>query len=402
MFLATKIKLNPTKEQEILFWKSAGVARWAYNFALFESNYWYQDSDETLSEMNIRKFINNQLKPNTHQWLKEVGSNVMKQAVKDFNEARNRFFKGLSDFPKPKRKNISKPKFYVNYESLVRTATGFRGEKIGHVRTYQALPKLPKGKKYKNPRISYDGRNWFLSIGYEVKTQPLELTDESLGIDVGVKELAVVSNGTFYKNINKTKKVRRLEKKLKREQCSLSRMREVNMYDKRYKKTTDKNGRETVKLSSYKYYRPLKDCQNYQKQSKVVQNLHKKLTDIRQNHLHQTSNEIVKTKPARIVMETLNVKGMMKNKHLSKAIAGQKLYEFKRQIEYKCHKYGINFVPADQWFASSKTCSNCGELKSDLKLKDRMYHCSHCGFSLDRDLNPAINLANYQITELSL
>lgn len=135
---------------------------------------------------------------------------------------------------------------------------------------------------------------------------------------------------------------------------------------------------------------------NIQKQNQTIRNLHKKLNDIRTNHLHQCSNEIVKTKPSRIVMEHLNIKGIMKNKHLSKAIQQQKLYEFKRQIQYKCEKYGIEYVEADKWFASSKTCSCCGQIKSDLKLKDRIYICS-CGLKIDRDLNASINLANYQI-----
>ncbi|MGL4848102.1 MAG: RNA-guided endonuclease InsQ/TnpB family protein, partial [Clostridium sp.] len=141
---------------------------------------------------------------------------------------------------------------------------------------------------------------------------------------------------------------------------------------------------------------PLKDMKNIQKQNKVIRNLHKKLTDIRTNHLHQSTNAIVKTKPSKIVMETLNIKNMMKNKHLAKAIAEQCLYEFKRQIGYKCQKYGIEFIEADKYFPSSKKCSCCGTIKKDLRLKDRIYKCS-CGLKMDRDLNASINLANYSI-----
>jgi putative transposase len=154
-------------------------------------------------------------------------------------------------------------------------------------------------------------------------------------------------------------------------------------------KSYDKNRKSIYKI-------PLKNMKNIQKQNKVIRNLYKKLEDIRTNHLHQCSIEIVKTKPSRIVMETLNVKGMMKNKHLSKAIGQQKLYEFKRQIQYKCKKYGIEFVKADKWYPSSKTCSCCGQIKSDIKLKDRIFICE-CGFKMDRDLNASINLANHQI-----
>lgn len=389
MIIATKIKLKPTKEQEVLFWKSAGTSRWAYNYFLAESERHYQEyldgkhEKKTLNEGDVRKYINNVLKKTTHTWLKEVGSNVMKQAVKDANEARDRWFKGISGKPKFKTRHKSKISFYVNYESLKRVEGGFQGEKIGFVKTTQPLPKLTGNQKYSNPRISYDGKNWFLSVGYEIDEEEVELSNESLGIDVGVKELAVCSNGSVYKNINKSKEVKRLERKLKREQRKLSRKLEANTLKR------DKNNRPIYKT-------PLREMKNIQKQNQVIRQLHKRLTDIRTNHVHQATAEIVKTKPSRILMETLNIKGMMKNKHLSKAIGQQKLYEFKRQIQYKCKKYGIEFVEADMWYPSSKTCSCCGVIKSDLKLKDRIFKCE-CGFILDRDLNAAINLANYQL-----
>lgn len=392
MLIATKIKLKPTKEQELLFWKSAGVARWAYNYFLAECENHYAEylkgnkEKKTIKENEVRKYINNVLKKTTHTWLSEVGSNVMKQAVKDADLARKRWYEGISDKPRFKSKRKSKISFYVNYESLKRMNNGFKGEKIGFVKTCQPLPKLLKGQKYSNPRISYDGKNWFLSVGYEKEFEEVQLNEESLGIDVGVKELAVCSNGSFYKNVNKSKKVKRLEKKLKREQRKLSRKLEANISD-------FTNNRKPI------YSKPLKDMKNIQKQNQIIRNFHKKLNNIRNNHLHQCSNEIVKTKPSRIVMEHLNVKGMMKNKHLSKAIANQKLYELKRQIQYKCKKYGIEFVEADKWYPSSKICSCCGQIKKDLKLKDRTYICS-CGFKMDRDLNASINLANYQIQSI--
>ena len=389
MIIATKIKLNPTREQEILFWKSAGVARWSYNYFISESERHYKEylegnqKTKTIKEGNVRKYINNVLKKTTHTWLKDVGSNVMKQGIKDANLARDRWFNGISDKPKYKSRKASKISFYVNYESLKKVNGGFRGEKIGFIKTYQALPKLNKGENYSNPRITYDGKNWFLSIGYECEFEQLNLTDKSLGVDVGIKELAVCSDGEFKKNINKTKRVKHLKKTLTREQRKLSRKITANTI------SYDKNGKPIYKT-------PLKEMKNIQKQNKVIRNLHKKITDIRTNHLHQCTNDIVKTKPYRIVMEELNVKGMMKNKHLSKAIAEQKLYEFKRQIQYKCKKYGIEFIEADKWYPSSKTCSCCGKVKSNLKLSDRVYSCE-CGLKLDRDLNASINLANYSI-----
>ena len=387
MIIATKIRLKPTKEQEILFWKSCGVARWSYNYFLAESENHYAEylkgnrDKKAIKESDVRKYINNVLKKTTHTWLKEVGSNVMKQAVKDADLARKRWFQGVSERPRFKSKHKSKNSFYVNYESLKKVQNGFQGEKIGFVKTCQPLPKLKKGEKYSNSRISYDGKNWFLSVGYDEVFDIVGLTNVSLGVDVGIKELAVCSDGEFKKNINKSKQVKRLEKKMKREQCKLSRKIEANI------KSYAKNRKPICKT-------PLKEMKNIQKQNQVIRNLYKKLNDIRSNHLHQSTSEIVKTKPYRIVMETLNIKGMMKNKHLSKTIAQQGLYEFKRQIQYKCKKYGIAFVEADKWFPSSKTCSCCGVIKKDLKLSDRVFKCK-CGFTLDRDLNAAINLANY-------
>ncbi|SHK32492.1 putative transposase [Selenomonas ruminantium] len=383
---AIKIRLLPTKEQEILFWKSAGTARWAYNYFLDTNEEAYKEG-RRITEGEVRKYINNVLKKTTHTWLKEVGSNVMKQGVKDAALALQRYIKGIAGKPKFKSRRKSKISFYVNYESLKRTENGFQGEKIGIVKTASALPKIAKNKKYANPHISFDGKHWYLSIGYEVEQEEFELTGDSLGIDLGVKELAVVSNQDasrtrFYKNINKSAEVRRLEKKLKREQRKVSRKLEANT------KSHDKKHRPIWK-------RPLRECRNLQRQNRRIQLLYKRLTDIRTNYLHQTTAEIVKTKPSQIVMEDLNVKGMMKNKHLAEAIAKQKFYEFKRQIKYKAEMYGIKVVEVNRFYASSKTCSHCGHIKTDLKLSDRIYVCPVCGAKLDRDLNAAINLANY-------
>ena len=391
MLITKKIRLKPTTEQEILFRKSAGVSRWAYNFFLGENERIYREyidngkvGKKSISEGDVRKYINNILKPTTHSWLKEVGSNVMKQGVKDASLALQRYFKGLSGKPKFKSKHKDRPSFYVNYESLSRKQGGFQGEKIGFVKTSEALPKLNKNEKYSNPRITFDGKYWYLSVGYEVQESTVELTDESLGIDLGVKDLAICSNGKVYKNINKTQRVKKLEKKLKREQRKLSRKIENNIQ-------SYKSNRNPI------YKRPLKECQNIQKQNRLIRNIHRKLANIRQNHLHQTTTEIVKTKPSRIVMESLNVSGMMKNKHLSKAIQQQKFYEFKRQIEYKSKLNGIEFIQVDKFYPSSKTCSCCRNIKKDLKLSDRMYKCDVCGLVIDRDYNASINLANYEV-----
>ena len=381
MIIGTKIRLLPTKEQEVLFRKSCGISRWAYNYYLYKKKTQYKDyingltCIKNITGNDIRKEINKLKNCITYSWLKDVGCNVIKQAVIDAETIYNKFLKGLINKPHYKTKHKSLLSFYVNYETLRKTKDGFKGEKLGNVKTFNPLPKLKHSKHYSNPRISYDGKYWYLSVSYEIETlNSIQLSNEVIGIDLGIKELATLSNGKIYKNINKTKEIKRLNKKLKREQRKISRKILIN------KKVNKK----------------LNDCKNFQKQKRKIKLIYRRITNIRTNYLHQTTTEIVKTKPSKIVMENLNVRGMMKNKHLSKAIAEQKFYEFCRQIEYKCKYYGIEFVLADRFYPSSKTCSNCGNIKKDLKLKDHIYKCPICGNIIDRDLNAAINLANYK------
>ena len=390
MLKAKKIRLKPTPEQEILFWKSAGTARWAYNCFLSENERIYReylDNGKTgvkyISGGDMRKYINNTLKKTTHKWLAEVGSNVMKQAVKDAEKAYKDWLSGKRGKPRYKSRRKSKISFYVNYESLTRKDGGFHGEKIGFVRTSEPLPKLPDGEKYSDPHISYDGKYWYLSVGYPVECPKVELSGGSLGIDLGIKSLAVCSNGKVYKNINKSARATKLKKRLKREQRKLSRMIENNI-----------SGYGEKRKPIFK--RPLKECSNITKQMNEIRLIHKHIADIRTNHLHQATADIVKTKPSRIVMETLNVRRMMKNRHLSKAVAEQCFFEFKRQIKYKSEFYGIELVEVPMYYPSSKTCSCCGAIRKDLKLSDRVYRCEHCGAELDRDFNASINLANYE------
>ena len=391
MLRGMKIALDLTDEQEKQMWKSAGVARWSYNYAITRAKEYYLNSLEnenlpkTLSEGVIRKELT-VLKNTTHPWLKEVGSNVIKRAVRDWDEARNRFFKGLGKAPKYKSKATSKPSFYVNYESLRRVSGGFRGERLGFIRTSQPLPKIPKGSYYKNPRISFDGKYWYLSFSYEISTTLVELTDLVIGVDLGLKTLATLSTGEFVENINKSRRVRQLEKQLRREQRHLARQLQANTKDYLI---TAKGGRKPI------YKRPLELCSNIQVTQRKIKLLYRKLSSIRLNHIHQTTSYLVKQLSKGIVIEDLNVRGMMKNRHLAKHIQNAMFYEFRRQLEYKCLQYGIELVVAERFYPSSKTCSYCGCIKSDLKLKDRVYKCNSCGLEKDRDLNAAENLAYY-------
>ncbi|WP_368483961.1 RNA-guided endonuclease InsQ/TnpB family protein [Geobacillus sp. LEMMY01] len=237
--------------------------------------------------------------------------------------------------------------------------------------------KIPTNAKYYNPRVAFDGVHWYISVGFEVNSQTTALTQNSLGIDVGVKHLAVCSNGKIYPNINQTKRVKKLEKRLRRLQRKCSRKYEMN-------KIQEKGGK-------FRYVK----TRNITKLEKQIQKLRVRITNIREDYEHKVSNELVRTKPARIVMEDLNIKGMMKNRHLSKAIQDQRLYAFKQKIKYKCEMYGIEFIEADPWYPSSKTCSACGHVKKTLTLSERIFVCDACGISIDRDLNASINLSKY-------
>ena len=376
MILAKKVRLYPTEVQEQKLWQSVGTARFIYNWTIARQEENYKNGGKFISDNDLRKEIT-QLKKSELQWLKEVSNNVAKQAVKDACDSYKRFFKGLADKPRFKSRKKSKPSFYNDNCKLKVEDKSVLIEKVGwiNIKPYS----IPLGVKYSNPRISFDGKYWYISVGVERELSKVKLTDESIGIDVGVKYLAICSNGMTFKNINKTKEVKRLKKVLKRKQRKVSRKYEINKIKK--------GGENRCQF---------KKTNNIIKLEKEIRLLHRRLTNIRSNHIHQATNKIVKIKPSRVVMETLNIKGMMKNRHLSKAIAEQCLYEFKRQIQYKCKKYGIEFVEADKWFPSSKTCSCCGAIKKDLKLKDRVYQCS-CGLKIDRDLNASINLSRYKL-----
>ena len=367
MIKPKKVRLYPTKEQEQKLWQSVGTARFVYNWTLARQEENYKAGGKFISDNNLRKEIT-QLKKAELSWLNEVSNNVAKQAVKDACNAYKNFFKGLAKSPRFKSKKSGKKSFYNDTDKLKVKPKEVLIEKVGWIKTAE---QIPIGVKYTNPRVSYDNKYWYLSVGVEQEDIQEELTDVSLGIDLGIKDLAICSDGTVYKNINKTYSVRQIEKRLKRLQRQISRKYEQNKQGKEYVKT-----------------------KNILKLEKKIQLIHRKLANIRNNYLHQTTTSIVKTKPYRIVIEDLNVKGMMKNKHLSDAVRKQGFYEFRRQLEYKCQSKGIALVIADRFYPSSKKCSCCGSIKKDLKLSDRLYKCS-CGLEIDRDLNASLNLASY-------
>lgn len=362
MYKAEKRRIIPTAEQEKLFWKSAGCARFIYNrgVANFENGIYPWESD-------FRKDITQLKKTKDFEWLNEVGSNVLKQAVKDLYTAQKNYREGRSRKPTFKRKFVDRPSFYVNYESFRKTNRGFRGEKLGEVKLAEPIS---VSLKYSNPRIIFEDGYWFLTVGVEIEVEPVKLTDGVIGIDLGLKNWVVTSQASFA-NINKSSELCRLYKKLKRVDRKLSRRRV--------------KGR--------------KPSQNYIKAREERQKIHARIRHIRMNAIHHITNHIVKTKPAVVCMEDLKIKNMMKNKHLSDAIGKASWYTIRTTMQYKCERQGTQFILAPTNYPSTQLCSNCGERRK-MKLSERTYNCNCCGFTCDRDVNACYNLANYARTVL--
>jgi putative transposase len=375
MIIALRVRIDPNNMQMSKLFQSAGTARWAYNWTLARQEGNYKNGGKFIKDGDLRKELTLLKQTDELKWLNDYSNNITKQAIKDACDAYYKFFKGLSEKPKFKSRKKSPPKFYQDTEKIKFESGKVRLEKIGWVRLSEK-DRIPENAKYTNPRIKFDGVHWYVTVGIEVLAEPVELTGESIGIDVGVKELAVCSNREEpYNNINKTKKVKKLEKKLRRLQRKVS-----NKYEK------NKEGRSYVKTG------------NIIKLEKNIRKLHKHLDNIRTDNRQKVTTEIAKTKPSKVVMEDLNVKGMMKNKHLSKAIAQQGLYEFKLMMQYKCERQGTEFVEVSKWYPSSKTCSECGHVKTKLSLSEREFKCECCGAVMDRDKNAAVNLSRYSVS----
>jgi len=373
MITSIKVRLEPNNVQNSKMFQSAGTARWAYNWTLARQEENHKNGGKFIQDGDLRKELTQLKQTNELKWLNNYSNNITKQAIKDACDTFKKFFNKQAERPKFKSRKKSPPKFYQDIEKIKFKDGKARLEKIGWVNLSEE-DRIPEDSKYTNPRVTFDGVHWYVSVGFEVQQEVAQLTTESIGIDLGVKNLAIVSNiEKPFKNINKTKKVKKIEKKMRRLQRKVS---------KKYLK--NKKGVSYVKTS------------NIIKTEKDIKKLHKRLDNIRTDYRHKVTTEIVKTKPSRIVMESLNVKGMMQNKHLSKSIAQQGLYEFKTMIQYKSNKYGIEFVEADKWYPSSKTCSVCGHVKPKLSLSERVFECECCGTVIDRDKNASINLSRYK------
>ena len=385
MIKSYKIRIYPTKEQEELIWKHIGCCRFIYNQMLAKEIESYNQGEKYSGQFGMINKLP-ELKED-FPWLKEVSSASLQLELGDLHNAYQNFFritkkKQNPGFPKFKSKKRSKAKYPVNMQRMHFEENHVQIQKLGKVKykTDYDLP-LGKGNKFINPRIEYvkATNKFMLSFGLEIENQNPELNDYSVGIDLGVKELAVISydgNSKIYSNINKSKKVRDLEKRQKSLQRSISRKYEQNKQGKKFIKT-----------------------KNIEREEKELLRVYSKLTNIRTNYIHQITSEIIKLHPKRVVMEDLNVSGLMKNKHLSKSIQQQKFGLFIQCMKYKCEFNGIEFIQADRFYPSSKTCSCCGAYHKDIvnSLRVRKWTCPDCGTIHDRDLNAAINLENYLV-----
>lgn len=382
MIETIKVQLSPNNKQLTKLFQYANCSRFAYNWTLAREHENYKQGNKFLQDGELRKEFTRMKELPEYEWLRDVSTNVPKQAIKDACNSYKRFFKGQSKYPKFKSKKRSKPSFYQDSVKIKFTDTHVKveGFAVSKKKNKQKLNwiklcekgRIPTNCKYMNPRFTFDGLHWWVSVSVEVDDNTnAPPKSEGVGIDLGLKDLAICSDGNTYKNINKTNKVKKIEKRKRRLQRSISRKYNMNKEGVRYKKTS-----------------------NIVKREKELLKVTKRLTNIRHNHLHQITSEIVKRKPSFICIEDLNVSGMMKNKHLSKSIQQQGFYEFMRQIQYKSEWNNITVILADRFFPSSKLCSCCGGIKKDLKLSDRIYQCD-CGNVIDRDYQASLNLKQY-------
>ena len=381
MVKAIKVMLVPNNVQNSKMFQYADAARFAYNWALAKEKDNYEKGDKFISDSELRKEFTKLRNSDEYAWLQNVSNNVTKQAIKDACTAYKNFFKGIAKYPRFKSKKKSMPKFYQDNIKIKFTDThvkfeGFSSskkankQKLNWVRLAEH-GRIPTDAKYMNPRISFDGLNWWISVCMEFPDCKKTLSDEGVGIDLGIKDLAICSDTNKYKNINKSQTIKKLEKRKRRLHRSVSRKYEQNKEKGKYCKT----------------------C-NIIKNEKLLLKVNHRLTNIRKNYLNQSTSEIVNRKPRFICIEDLNVSGMMKNRHLSKVVQDQGFFEFRKQLEYKCNDNGIQLIVADRFYPSSKLCSCCGNIKKDLKLSDRIYRCE-CGNIIDRDFQAALNLKAY-------
>ena len=383
MLKSFKTEINPTPEQKNRINRTIGTCRYVYNFYLAHNKELHDKGERFVSGKSFSVWLNNDYIPNNPDkaWIKEVYSKAVKKSIEDGCTAFTKFFKHQSGFPNFKKKDKSDVKMYFvknNPKDCKCERHRIRIPTLGWVRLKEKgyIPTIKDGWTIKSGTVSVKAGRYYVSVLVEIPdTQIVNNSNAGIGIDLGIKELAIVSTGKTYKNINKSAGLKKLEKQLRREQRCLSRKYE-NL----------KKGESTQK--------------NIQKQKLKVQMLHHRIDNIRTDYINKTIAEIVKTKPSYITIEDLNVAGMMKNRHLSKAVASQKFSEFRTKLKAKCDDNGIELRIVGRFYPSSKMCHCCGKNKKDLRLSDRIYRCD-CGYVEDRDFNASLNLRDAKTYEVA-
>lgn len=375
MLKSFKTEINPTQEQKSQINRTIGTCRYVYNFYIAYNKELHDRGEKFMTGKSFSVWLNNEYIPNhpDKAWIKDVYSKAVKKSIEDGCTAFTRFFKHQSAFPNFKKKGRSDVKMYFvknNPKDCVCERHRIKIPTLGWVRLKEKgyIPAAKDGWKIKSGTVSVKADRYYVSVLAEIPDAgTVNNSNDGIGIDLGLKDFAILSNGKTYKNINKSARLKKLEKQLRREQKSLSRKYE-NL----------KKGEVTQRA-------------NIQKQKLKVQKLHHKTDNIRTDYINKIIAEIVKTKPSFITIEDLNVSGMMKNRHLSKAVASQKFYEFRTRLKAKCNDNGIELRVVDRFYPSSKLCHCCGQIKKDLKISDRIYRCA-CGYVEDRDFNASLNL----------
>lgn len=396
------IRVLPTKEQEKLMWKHVNHVRFIKNYFIHyciekreNDDIYYRDNTKSLNI--LKKHLTQLQNQEEYKWLKETSRHSKNGAIKDVLVSFEKLYNKQSKAVRFKKKGKSPSTYSIRNDLTEKGISRFRRventfqiEILGKVKFSQNQYKKHKHifdeteskHKFTSPIIIHDGKYWYVSMLYRddlvSKNQVTELNNEVIGIDLGIKTLATCSNGKSYKNINKSQKVKKLEKKLKRKQRQVSRKYEMNKQDKKFIKTNN-----IIKLE------------------KEIKLLHRKLKNIRNNHIHTMTKEIVEQLPQEIIIEDLKVSNMMKNKHLAHSISKANWYTIRKYLEYKCKDRGILLTVANTYYPSSQTCSCCGNrlTKQDkLSLSQRTFTCE-CGTTIDRDLNASYNLRDYRYSK---
>ena len=392
MLKGFKTELRIAEKHIIKIHQSIGVCRFLYNSYLAKNKELYElfkngeiDKKQAFISANeFDKYINNEVKVlDEFKWIDNCGSKARKKSIVNAEMAYKRFFKGQSKFPRFKKKKNQDVKIYFPKNNTTDWTVERHKIKIPSLGFVELKEKgyIPTNAKVVSGTVSMKAGRYYVSVLCDVVdyNDYSDVKTEGIGIDLGIKDLSIISNiDEPFKNINKTDNVRKLKKKLKRLQRQVSRKYEMNKDGKKFIKT-----KNIIKLESQ------------------IRIIHQKLANIRLNYVHQITNILVKSKPEYITIEDLNVRGMMKNRHLSKAIAEQNFHEFRRQLTYKCLWNNVELRVVDRWFPSSKMCSECGNIDKDLKLSDREYVCKECGSILDRDKNASINLKNAKVYKVA-